>query len=51
MEVQEVASLVRNPLMAKGILGIRRVWVHAQTHGGAESTPLIRNPLGFEGCT
>jgi len=40
MEVQEVASLVRNPLMAKGILGIRRVWVHAQTHGGCREHPI-----------
>jgi len=44
MEVQEVAPLVRNSLMAKDILGMRRVWVQAQTHGGAESTLINQKP-------
>jgi len=38
MEVQEVPLLTRNPLMARGILGIVKSWVQILINGGARST-------------
>jgi len=42
------SNSTQKPIMAKGILGMRIMWVQAQTHGVQRAPPPIRNPLGFE---